>query len=271
MSISSRFLSRACLITILMVCTSSGWAQRAAASVALPESPNSHIFDNFGLSTSDRIEDPQGTGTGNSTTATSSDHQAGQTKRILGVIPNFRSVNANTTLPPQSVREKFTTATSDTFDYSAVVVPAVVAAEGQATNATPEFGQGAAGYGRYFWHTFVDQSIENYAVEFIVPAIAHEDTRYYTLGYGGFLKRSEYALTRVVVTKSDTGGRTFNSGEVVGSGAAAGISNLYYPSPERSFDKTAQKWGLNVGLDAATFVFKEFWPDINRTLFHGED
>ena len=55
-----------------------------------------------------------------------------------------------------------------------------------ATNATPEFHQGAAGYDRYLWHSYVDQSIENYAVEFAVPVLTHEDIRYYTLGKGGF-------------------------------------------------------------------------------------
>ena len=193
-----------------------------------------------------------------------------QTKRILGIIPNFRAVNANTHLPPQSVKDKFVTATQDSFDYTSVILPAVLAGYSMATNATPEFHQGAAGYGRYFWHSFVDQTVENYAVEFAVPAMFREDTRYYTLGSGGFIKRAKYSLTRIVVTRSDSGSSTFNAGEVLGSGAAAGISNLYYPSKERTFGNTAQKWGVNVGVDAATFMFKEFWPDINHSLFHSQ-
>jgi hypothetical protein len=62
-----------------------------------------------------------------------------------------------------------------------------------------------------------------------------------------------------------------NMSEVVGAGAAAGISNLYYPANERTLGNTAQKWGLNVGIDAATFVFKEFWPNMNHALFHAKD
>ena len=60
----------------------------------------------------------------------------------------------------------------------------------------------------------------------------------------------------------------FNISEVVGAGAAAGISNLYYPSRERDFGNTADRWGQNVGIDAATFLVHEFWPDINHALFH---
>ena len=193
-----------------------------------------------------------------------------QTKRILGVIPNFRSVSANVHLPPQSIKEKFLTATQDSFDYSSLFLPTLLAGYSQATNATPEFHQGAAAYGRYFWHTFVDQASENYFVEFIVPSITHQDNRYYTLGSGGFWKRSGYALSRAVITRNDAGHDTFNISEVVGAGAAAGVSNLYYPSKERTFGNTASKWGLNVGIDAATFVFKEFWPDINHAILHGQ-
>jgi hypothetical protein len=191
-----------------------------------------------------------------------------QTKRILGIFPNFRAVSANVHLPPQTVKEKFLTATQDSFDYSSIFIPGIVAGYNQATNNTPEFGQGAAGFGRYYWHAYVDQASENYFVEFIVPVITHEDTRYYTLGSGGFWKRTGYSLSRAIITRNDEGHDTFNISEVVGAGAAAGVSNLYYPSRERTFSNTADRWGQNIGIDAATFMIHEFWPDINHALFH---
>jgi len=199
-------------------------------------------------------------------------HTDPQTKRILGVFPNFRAVSANTHLPPQSVKEKFVTASEDSFDYSAFVLPAAIALEAEAANDTPEFGKGGEGYARYLWHSYVDQTSENYWVEFITPSLTREDTRYYTLGPegGGGWKRVGYALSRVVVTRTDGGNDTFNVSEVVGAGTAAGISNLYYPRHERTFSNTADKWGINVGVDAASFVVREFWPDINHFLFHGD-
>ncbi|GAC1426152.1 MAG: hypothetical protein NVSMB62_23530 [Acidobacteriaceae bacterium] len=198
------------------------------------------------------------------------EHEDEQTKRILGIFPNFRSVSSSAHLPPQTVKDKFVTATQDSFDYSSLVLPAALAGIGQAQNSTPAFHQELSGYGRYFWHTYTDQTIENYMVEFIVPTLTHEDTRFYTLGHGGFAKRAGYALSRVVVTRSDSDKRTFNFGEVVGAGAAAGISNFYYPRSERTASNTISKWGVNVGIDAGTFVIREFWPDVNHYLFHGK-
>ncbi|HEX4319682.1 MAG TPA: hypothetical protein VHZ52_02175 [Acidobacteriaceae bacterium] len=240
-----------------------------ASSVALPDAPGLVLASSGG--DSDAATLPQNPPPPQSSTPSSTpseDQQLHQTKRILGIVPNFRAVSANQTLPPQSAKEKFITATEDSFDYSSIVLPAVVAGYSMATDQTPEFHQGGIGFSRYLWHSVVDQTVENYMVEFVVPSITREDTRYYTLGKGGFKKRAGYALSRAVVTRSDSGKETFNFGEILGAGGAAGISNLYYPSPERTFGNTAQKWGLNVGIDAATFFFKEFWPEINRTVFH---
>jgi hypothetical protein len=204
------------------------------------------------------------------TQQTQDDARLPQTKRILGVIPNFRSVSTDEKLPAQTAKEKFITATQDSFDYSAVIIPAAIAGYNQARNSVPEFGQGASGYGQYFWHAAVDQTSENYMVEFVFPVLTHQDSRYYTLGRGGFWKRTGYALSRAVVTRDDNGKEVFNVSEVVGAGASAGLSNAYYPESQRTFSNTAQQWGLDVGIDAFTFAVKEFWPDINQKLFHGK-
>jgi len=191
-----------------------------------------------------------------------------QTRRILGIIPNFTAVSVDQKLPPQSPKEKLTGASQDSFDYSAFIYAGMLAGVAQAQNSFPEFRQGAAGYARYYWHTFADQADENYWVEFILPVALHQDARYYTLGRGGLAKRAAYSFSRVLITRTDAGHETFNASEIVGAGAAAGISNLYYPSQERDWTKTGQRWLMNVSLDSATFVFKEFWPDINSAVFH---
>ena len=194
--------------------------------------------------------------------------QGKQTKRILGIVPNFRAVSADQKLPPQSVKEKFTTTMQDSFDYSAFIFVGVQAGAAQASNSYPEFHQGAAGYARYYWHTFADQADENTWVEFILPAVLHQDSRYYTLGHGGVLKRGFYSFSRVAVTRKDSGGETVNVSEILGAGTASAISDLYYPSDDRDWTKTGQRWLTSVILDGATFTFKEFWPDINDHLFH---
>jgi hypothetical protein len=53
----------------------------------------------------------------------------------------------------------------------------------------------------------------------------------------------------------------------VGNGAAAGIASLYYPSEDRTWTKTGQRWLTQVGLDGASNLIKEYWPFLNSKLF----
>jgi len=194
-----------------------------------------------------------------------------QTKRILGVIPNFRSVSADVTLPPQSARDRFSETTQDSFDYSAFLFAGVLAGIAQSENSFPEFHTGAPAFARYYWHTFADQTDENYEVEFLFPTVFRQDSRYYTMGHGNVLKRAAYSFSRVLITRTNAGHSTPNFSEILGAGGASGVSDLYYPSQERTWTKTGQRWIVNVGLDGGTFIFKEFWPDMNSRFFHQKD
>jgi hypothetical protein len=193
-----------------------------------------------------------------------------QPKRILGIVPNYRAVSANTHLPPLTFKSAMWLATQDTFDYSDFIFVAGLAGVSMAGKSEPTFGQGAQGYGKYYWHVFVDGGIENYMTEAIVPAVTREDPRYYTMGKGGFFKRTSYAVTRLLITRTNSGKSTMNLSEIVGAGAAAGIGNTYYPAQYNPWVKTYQRWGTQVGLDGVFNVLKEFWPDIDEAVFHGK-
>jgi len=193
--------------------------------------------------------------------------QGQQTNRILGVMPNYRAVSADTILPPLSPRGKFVLATHDSLDYTSGLFAGLLAGWKYSERSYPEFHSEWAGYSRYLWRAFADQAIGNYFTEAIVPSVLHEDPRYYTLGHGSVLHRTEYAITRLVVTKTNSGKSRFNYSEILGNGMAAGVSDLYYPSQERTFTKTTENWGTEVAADGIANVVKEFWPDVRRRFF----
>lgn len=191
-----------------------------------------------------------------------------QTKRILGVMPNFRSVSADTKLPPQSAKDKFIAAGHDTFDYSSFLIAGLQAGFSMSGDSYPEFHQGVAGYGRYYWHTLADTITENFMVGGIGPVLFHQDNRFYTLGHGSVGHRALYAASRILISRKDDGDETFNYSEIIGAGAASGLSSTYYPTKYRTWTKVGQKWLTSCLIDSASFTFKEFWPDINNKLFH---
>jgi len=191
-----------------------------------------------------------------------------QTKRILGIMPNFNAVTADTKLPPLSVKDKFILAGRNSFDYSSFILTGIQSGVSLAGNSYPQFGEGAVGYGRYYWHTLLDTADENFMVSGTFPVIFRQDPRFYTLGHGGFVKRAAYASTRIFVSRTDNGHAMPNLSEAFGAGAAAGVSSLYYPGQYRTWTKVGQKWLTSVVIDGLGFTFKEFWPDINHKIFH---
>jgi hypothetical protein len=193
-----------------------------------------------------------------------------QTKRILFIIPNFRSVTADEKLPPTTTPQKFKLMAEDTVDYSAFAETAALAGMGQIQTSEPLFHGGLAGYGRYYWHSYADLAAGNLMTEFVFPVTTKEDPRYYTLGHGGFPKRTVYSISRLILTRNNQGNATPNLSEIAGNGAAAAISSLYYPGVDRDWTKIGQRWLLQVGIDGISNVIKEFWPEVNRDLFHGK-
>ena len=240
-----------------------GVLTRASVAQSLPDSPGA-LLSAVQANSSSGFQ----TKSLDKSAAEVAENEGKQPKRILGIIPNYRAVSADLKLPPDNLKEKFTLATEDSFDYSSLIFAGLLAGVGDAQKSYPEFGHGGAAYGRYYWHSFADQAVGNYFTEAIVPAATREDPRYYTKFHGSVWNRTGYALSRLFITRTDNGGKTFNLSEIVGNGAGAGVSDLYYPSRERTWTKTGQKWVTQVGLDGFFNIFKEFWPDINKGIFH---
>jgi hypothetical protein len=184
-------------------------------------------------------------------------------KRILGVLPNYRTVQDTGEVPPINAKQKLTIGLKDSFDYPIYLLSASFAGLYQLENQNPSYGQGVKGYARRFGASVGDNVIGNMMTEGFMSAALHEDPRYFRQGasYGGVGRRMFYALTRVLVTKTDSGHNSFNFAEVSGNAIAVAISNAYEPDT-RSVRQNVGKLGVQIGTDAVSNVIKEFWPDI---------
>jgi hypothetical protein len=188
-------------------------------------------------------------------------------KRVFGVLPNYRTANETAVYTPITVKQKFIIASKDSFDYPLLLLAGGLAGLGQLSNQNPAFGQGMAGFGRRLGTAYADQAIGNMMTEGFFPSMLREDPRYFRRGQGSKWARTGYALSRVFVTRTDSGGKRFNYSEVLGNAVAVGISNSYYPDNHKLTENTA-KLGEQIATDAISQVLKEFWPDIKRKLFH---
>ena len=171
----------------------------------------------------------------------------------------------STTQPytPLTPGQKFGVFGRRTVDPYFVVGAAAGAGISQAANTNPGYGQGGEGYGKRFGAAVADEASSNFFGAFLYPTIFRQDPRYFPKGkgYTGG-QRVGYAISRVFVTRTDSGGSAFNISRVLGSLTAATLSNAYYSTHEQTGAKTAERFGINLGAQAGFNVLREFWPGI---------
>jgi hypothetical protein len=187
----------------------------------------------------------------------------GESKHLFWLMPNYRTSPSLTDYQPLTVRQKFDVAARDSWDRGTVVLAALFGAENQLTNSNRTFGQGAAGFGRYFGASYGNLVTGNYMTEAVFPSLLHQDPRYFRRGTGGTWSRLGYAMGQTFRTHNDSGRSQFNYSEWLGNSASVAISNAYYADNRNVRDNVSQL-GIQIGVDAASNALKEFYPDIQR-------
>jgi hypothetical protein len=182
-------------------------------------------------------------------------------KRILGIIPNYRTSPNLVNYEPLSATAKFKVASQDAFDRGTFILAGLFAGEAQLMNDNRAFGQGGAGFGRYYGAAYGDLLIGDYMTEAVLPTFLHQDPRYFRRGVGSTRSRLGYAIGQIFWTHADSGGTQFNYSEVLGNSTAVAISTAYYRDNRDAGDALA-RLGIQLGVDMASNVMKEFWPDI---------
>ncbi len=220
----------------------------------------------------------------------SQDKAAGTSNdRLFFALPNFSTLQGAGKVPPLTSKQKFKLVFRSSFDYVEYPWYGALAAISQAENSEPGYGQGWEGYAKRYGSAFADGTIENFMVGAVFPSLFHQDPRFYQSGQGGFFHRTGYAVSRIFVTRTDSGHSQFNYSEIFGSALSATIStNTYHPrafittrfdpatnqliyvhnASDRTLSNTATVWGTQLIYDTITIEIKEFWPDIHRKLSH---
>ena len=146
------------------------------------------------------------------------------------------------------------------------VVGAAGAGIDQARNALPGYGQGMSGYGKRFGSSLATTTSNSFFGTFVLPSMLHRDPRYFVTLHGGFGHRVAYALSRIVVARTDGGKLGANWPGMISPLMAEGLANSYLPAKEQTVGRTFQRYGLRLGLNTASNVLREYWPTIFRSL-----
>jgi hypothetical protein len=179
-------------------------------------------------------------------------------QRVLGVIPNFYVSYIPNAVPLNS-KQKFQLAWKSTVDPVSFGITGAVAGIQQAQNDFNGYGQGFWGYARRYGASYGTFIASTYVGSAILPSILKQDPRYFYKGTGTKRSRVLYALANAVICKGDNGHWEPNYSGIIGSLAAGGISNLYYPAQNRDgLELTFENALIGIGESAAVNILQEF-------------
>jgi len=184
-----------------------------------------------------------------------------------GMINTRGTVEMAENVCPMTVAEKGTLFLRTSVSPFNFVAAAGTAGIWQATqDRTQGFGQGWEAYGSRFGAALADRESSDFFKTFVLSSMLRMDPRYFRKGTGTTGSRLGYAISRVIVGRTDKGHATFNAPEILGNVGSAGLSNLYYPESDRTASRTMETAALNIAADAGWNVLKEFGPEIRRVF-----
>ena len=191
------------------------------------------------------------------------------TDRILKVIPDYQTVqDSRRLIAPMTPGEKWKLAWKEVIDPFNNASAVVAAALSQAGNETPKYGEGSAAYAKRVGAAIGDFGTQNFFSAGVFACLFHQDPRYFRRGTpSGVVPRALYSISRIFVTRQDSGRDAFNASNILGMAAGIGASNLYYPAPSRNGSVMVSRVGTSMTGDVLGNLMSEFWPDIQKKFF----
>jgi hypothetical protein len=191
--------------------------------------------------------------------------QLKQTMEVLGKRSIFFPELAHERKPLTS-KQKFQLAVDETIAPSRFVGSLFTAGISQARDSLPDYGQGWDGYGKRYGSSVASNASSHLFGTGLIPSLTHEDPRYFVKLFGTPKSRILYAMSRVLITRTDEGATTFNWSNVMGGLMAESLAVSYLPDSERTAGKTFTRFGVRLGFSALDNVVKEYWPTIFKSL-----
>jgi len=130
----------------------------------------------------------------------------------------------------------------------------------QARNATPEWGQGMAGYAKRFGSRVAHHAVIG-TIKFGVASARHESLHYQRSELKGKWPRLKYAVTRTFwVPRTNGPGNTMATGMISGNFGGALISRAWHPVATRTAGHVVAGGFYGIGIETSVNVVREFWP-----------
>ena len=190
-------------------------------------------------------------------------------QHLFGVVPNYY-VSYVPDAAPLNVRQKFELGWKFTVNPVAFATAGAFAGIEQARNTYSGYGGGAQGYFKRYGAAYANFISGTFFGDVIFPSLLKQDPRYFYKGTGTKKSRLFYAMAHGIICKGDNGHWQPNYSSALGSLAAGGLSNLYYPAANRKgIGLTFQNTAIGLGGSAIGGVVQQFL--LHKVTTHSHD
>lgn len=167
---------------------------------------------------------------------------------------------------PLDTKQKLELFADKSIAPSRILSSAAGAGIHQALDSLPAYGQGMSGYGKRLGSSMATAASTDFFGTFLFASMMHRDPRYFVSMHGGTWRRIGYSVSRLVITRTDSGTEGANLPGLLGPLFAESLANSYLPVKEQTAGRTFSRYGIRLGFTAGSNIVKEYWPTIFRSL-----
>ncbi len=166
-------------------------------------------------------------------------------QRALFLFPGYDTVqNPNAPVPPLHVDQKFELAYRSIFDLSFPMRTGVTTLYEHSVGVGPFYGPGGQGLAQLYGYNAASLASTFLFTDAVVPALFHQDPRYFRKGTGSARSRIWWALRSELVGFSDRGPQMPNYAALLGFAMSTALSNAYLPARNISAGKSLEGYGI---------------------------
>jgi hypothetical protein len=177
------------------------------------------------------------------------------------IYPYQRFLTSNIVIP-MTWQQKGYLALHDLADPANIGTILGISAITVGADSHSAYGPGMKGFGKSVGVSLLQDATVQFFGEFAIPVLAHQDPRYFRMPHAPVPKRILYAVSRTVISRSDSGRSMPNYGTLLSYPIDAELANFYVPGIHPDAASTGIRILTGYGLDPVNNLLNEFLPDV---------
>ncbi|MDR3746142.1 MAG: hypothetical protein P4K80_08445 [Acidobacteriaceae bacterium] len=226
--------------------------QETQAMLTLPNAPGFHADSSSGNATLAATTDFSAKGV----------NSVGKSAAIPQASAKQMKIEPGQAAPTLTAGDKALLGVKDALSPMSALGWLVSAGWEQLNDGSPNYGTDRGAFGERLGIAAVRGASEDILSNSVMANLLHEDPRYYRMGPdNNIFRRGFYAVTRPIITRTDSGRHTLNFAQMSGNLGGIALTNLYYPQANRGAKQTMESFGTSFAGSAAGDLVSEFFAD----------